>query len=89
LAALNIKDEETHRLARRLVAATGESLTTAVRTAIAERLARVERSRGVADAELVERLDAIARHCGQLPILSQRSEDEILGYDERGLPGRW
>jgi hypothetical protein len=38
---------------------------------------------------LVARLDAIARHCGALPVRRQRSEDDILGYDERGLPGPW
>jgi antitoxin VapB len=84
--ALNIKDEEVHRLARRLMAATGESMTTAVRTAIAERLARLERSSGAVNTELLERLDAI---CGKLPVRSQRTEDKILGYDERGLPARW
>jgi antitoxin VapB len=87
--ALNIKDEEVHRLARRLMAATGESMTTAVRTAIAERLARLERSSGAVNTELLERLDAIARRCGKLPVRSQRTEDKILGYDERGLPARW
>src|SRR5207249_10051344 len=41
--ALNIKDEETDRLARELAAATGESITVAARRAIEERLARVRR----------------------------------------------
>ena len=87
--ALNIKDPATHALARRLAAATGESLTEAVRQAVAERLTRVERTAVQASEDLVARLDAIARHCGALPALRQRSEDEILGYDERGLPGAW
>jgi antitoxin VapB len=87
--ALNIKDSATHDLARRLAAATGESLTTAVKVAIEDRLARVERAAHKPDAALVARLDAIARHCGALPVLDDRSEDEILGYDENGLPGRW
>ena len=87
--ALNIKDPDTHALARRLAAATGESLTEAVRQAVAERLTRVERSRGWVSDELVARLEGIARHCGALPVLRRRDEDEILGYDERGLPGTW
>ena len=54
--ALNIKDPDTHALARRLAAATGESLTEAVRQAVAERLTRVERSRVRVSGELVARL---------------------------------
>ena len=87
--ALSIEDPDTQQLARRLAAATGESLTDAVRRAVAERLARVERAAGHAEADLVARLDAIARHCAALPVLRRRSGEEILGYDERGLPGRW
>jgi antitoxin VapB len=86
--ALNLKDPATHNLARRLAAATGETMTEAVRTALAERLARVERAAAGED-DLVTRLDAIARHCGGLPVRRRRGEDEILGYDERGLPGAW
>ena len=38
------------------------------------------------DPTLVEDLLAIARRCRALPILDDRSEDEILGYDENGIP---
>ena len=56
---ISIKDPETDRLARALAAATGESLTEAIRRALQDRLERV--------------LDA-------------RSPDQILGYDDLGLP---
>ena len=83
--ALSIKDPETDRLARAVAALTGESLTTAIRTALAERLAREQqrqgRRRGVAD-----RLREIARECAALPVLDPRSPEEIIGYDEHGLP---
>ena len=82
---LNIKDSRTHDLARRLAATTGESLTEAVRVAIQERLARIE-GRGRAGRRLADRLSEIARHSGALPVRRHRSEEEILGYDERGLP---
>ena len=36
---------------------------------------------------LAAELEAIAEHCANLPVLDDRSADEILGYDERGLPG--
>jgi antitoxin VapB len=82
--ALNIKDSETDRLARRLAKLTGESLTDAVGKALRERLDREERRRGRASlAELM----AIARRYASRPVVDDRTEDEILGYDERGLPG--
>jgi hypothetical protein len=31
-------------------------------------------------------IDAIADHCSSLPVIDDRSPDEILGYDEHGLP---
>lgn len=84
---LNIKDERTHELARRLAAVTGESMTEAVRIALQERLKRQEAGRGA--RPLRDRLREIAHHCASLPVVRDRTEDEILGYDERGLPGRW
>ncbi len=34
-----------------------------------------------------EKLLKIARHCASLPVLDDRSPEEMLGYDEQGLPG--
>jgi antitoxin VapB len=82
--SLNIKDQRTHEMARRLATLTGESLTEAVRVALQERLRRVEAKRD--GRNLVDRLNEIARHCGSLPIRDTRTEDEILGYNERGMP---
>jgi len=42
---LNIKNDESHRLATALAALTGESLTTAVTEALRERLEREQRAR--------------------------------------------
>ena len=42
---LNIKDPDTHALAKRLASLTGESLAKAVKLAIQERLAQVEKPR--------------------------------------------
>jgi antitoxin VapB len=81
---LNIKDPATERSARALSAATGEGLTLAVRKAVEERLARVRRDLGGRDtaAELM----AIGAHCAALPDLDTREADDIIGYDEAGLP---
>jgi len=81
---LNIKDPDTDRLARELASATGESLTAAVATAVRERLERVRgRPRG---RDLTAELNAIALRSAALPVLDERPGEEILGYDERGLP---
>ena len=82
--ALNIKDPETDRLVRALAAETGESITEAVATAVRERLDRVQGSRRAPD--LVEAIRSIAERGAALPVLDARSPEEILGYDEHGLP---
>jgi antitoxin VapB len=84
VVALNIKDGETDRLARELAEATGETITVAARTALAERLARVRMRRSTA-AQTAE-LDAIIRRGRARENLDQRTAEEILGYDEHGLP---
>jgi antitoxin VapB len=72
------------RLARELAARTGETLTEAVVVALRERLARVTgRARSI---PLREELAAIRHRCASLPVLDGRGADEILGYDERGVP---
>jgi antitoxin VapB len=83
--ALSIKSEEADRLAHRLSELTGESITLAVTIAMRERLAREERKRQNA-AQIAAELMEISRHCASLPVYDSRSSDEILGYDENGLP---
>jgi antitoxin VapB len=83
---LSIKDPEADRLARAVAAKTGETITQAVVTSLRERLAREDRKSADNEALLEEVLE-IGRHCASLPILDKRSADEILGYDEHGLPG--
>lgn len=83
---LNIKDIETCALAKRLTNLTGESLTQAIKQAVQERLVRVEKCR--ASIRLADELDHIALHCAGLPRRDKRSAEQIIGYDERGLPVR-
>jgi len=82
--ALNIKDPTADRLARELAAMTGESITTAVTVAVRERLERIGRT---APPEV--RLQAIMRiseRAAARPVIDDRTDEEILGYDEDGLP---
>jgi antitoxin VapB len=82
---LSIKAPEADGLARQLAALTGETITTAIIVAMRERLAREERKRRNSKS-LAAELMAIGKHCASLPVLDSRSSDEILGYDENGLP---
>ena len=82
--ALSLKDPEVDRLAREVAARTGETLTAAVAAALRERLARLKGRRR--RRPLRDDLREIARRCAALPTLDHRSADEIVGYDERGLP---
>ena len=82
--ALSLKDKETDRLAREVASLTGETLTDAVRTALAERLER-ERLRRGQPAGLAERLAALGRECAALPDFDTRTPDEVVGYDETGM----
>ena len=82
--ALSIKNEQADALARELAALTGESLTEAVVLSLRERL---ERKRAVQDHRpLADRLMEIGRGCSALPLLDARTADEILGYNQLGLP---
>jgi antitoxin VapB len=82
---LSIKDAEADRLARELAQRTGETITEAVVTALRERLSREER-KADDDEQVVEDVLEIGRHFSSLPVLDPRSADEIIGYDENGLP---
>ena len=82
--ALSLKDNETDRLAREVVALTGETLTEAIRKALAERLER-ERLRRGQPADLVSRLREIGERCASLPDFDTRTPEEIAGYDETGM----
>ncbi len=82
--APSLRDKETGRLAREVAALSGETLTDAIRTALAERLVRERIRRGQPD-NLAARLRAIGEHCAALPDLDARTPDEFLGYDDSGM----
>jgi antitoxin VapB len=81
---LNIKNDRAHQVARRLAELTGESMTEAVTTALEERLEREKAKRN--RAGVAERLMAIGRRSAKRPVLDHRSPEDIIGYDEQGLP---
>ena len=81
--AFSIKSPEADRLARELARATGESLTDAVLNALKERLERVNRR---PSRRMAQEIAHIVNRVSSLPTLDERPADEIIGYDELGLP---
>lgn len=77
---LSIKSERADRLARELAQLTGESITEAVVASLEHRLEGERLRRRPPDLS-----DILERFAG-LPVLDERSSDEILGFDADGLP---
>lgn len=82
--ALNIKNEEVDRLARELASRTGLSITDVLLTALTEMNQRRTGSRR--PRALRNELLEIGRRCAQLPDLDTRTPEEILGFNEIGVP---
>ena len=83
--SLNIKNEETCRLAGELAQLTNETMTGAITVALREHLERERRQRG--GEERLRRMRAVAERCAQLLLEAGPPIDHAdLLYDERGLP---
>ena len=83
--ALTINHPEADELAQELSHYTGENVTQAVVNALRERLER-EKEKVSQTVSLKEELLRIGQECAALPLLDQRSPDEILGYSNIGIP---
>jgi antitoxin VapB len=83
---ISIKNAETEAVARKLSELTGETITEAVRTSVTERYERLRHSQN--GRSLADDLNAIALRYASLPKISDMTDDEILGYDEMGIPTR-
>ena len=78
--ALNIKDAETDRLVRKLARIKKTSFTGAIRLAVSNEIARsgeTDFRKAVAEAQAWFQAHDIG---------DRRSEDDILGYGEDGIP---
>lgn len=83
--SLNIKNEETCRLAAELAELTGETMTGAITVALQERLEREKAERSVDDR--VKRVLVISRRCASMMSDGPSAiEHGDFLYDERGLP---
>ncbi|HZU31494.1 MAG TPA: type II toxin-antitoxin system VapB family antitoxin [Candidatus Angelobacter sp.] len=81
---IHIKNPETEDLAREISRTTGESLTQAITTALQERLERLKGRRRSRLAQ--EKLSLILHRVDQLSTLDDRTADDILGYNQHGVP---
>jgi antitoxin VapB len=87
--ALHIDDPKAAALARELAERTGESVSDAVVHALEEGLKRkpVRRPENAAEREARKaRILEILRRMDAIPVIDLRSPDDLLGYDEHGLP---
>jgi antitoxin VapB len=83
--SLNIKNEETCRLASELAELTGETKTGAITVALHERLQREQRARSV-KARTRELLAIGQRSAAMLRDGPSAEDHGDFLYDERGLP---
>jgi antitoxin VapB len=82
--ALNIKNPEAGRLAQELARITGESLTDVVTNALRDRLTLVRRQQE--RSALMSDILQIQAFVAALPNHEGGTSDEIIGYDNFGLP---
>ena len=82
--ALSIKNDEVETLARRIAADRGLTLTETVRAALKhyELVSKPFENKEL----MMQELRDIQNRIAAMPVLDNRTSDEILGYDENGLP---
>ena len=84
--ALSIKNAEVETLARELAKRRKISVTEAIRQSLNREVARERTASELEMEERRNRLIAIAKRAAALPVISDMTDDEILGYDEFGIP---
>ena len=85
---LSIKNAEVERMVRDLAARRRVPMTEALRQLLAEEQARAAAAREAEVEAKVRAVREIARRIAAMPDVSDLSDDEILGYDEDGIPSR-
>ena len=81
---INIKHDAYEQAIRELAASRGLSLTDAIGMAVRNELDRDRRKEQA--AEFMQRVREVQAAFAAAPVLDPRTPDEILGYDEHGLP---
>ena len=83
--ALNIKNPETEKLARELARRRKQGITEALTDVLRREVERERKKpRRESYEEFSRRIEEIVERFNKLPVLDDRSDDEILGYNEQG-----
>ena len=85
LVSLNIKNPTTVALVDELARRRGISKTAAIHEALTERLHRLGYG-SVAQERLLADMRLIRERVASLPEIDSRSDEDIIGYDEHGIP---
>jgi antitoxin VapB len=85
---LSVKNAEVERMLRELAGRRGVGMTEALRQLLAEEEARATAGREAEVAAKLHKLHEIQARIAALPDVSDMTDDEILGYDEDGIPSR-
>ncbi len=82
--ALSIRNSQAEHLAREVATISGENLTQAIIHALEERLVRLKGRRTTSN--LMQEIMTISQRCSSIPDIDQRSPEEILDYNQSGIP---
>jgi antitoxin VapB len=85
---LSVKNPEVERMLREIAGRRGVGMTEALRQLLAEEEARAASAREAEVAAKLRRLHEIQARIAALPDVGDMTDDEILGYDEDGVPSR-
>ncbi|MCF1485522.1 ribbon-helix-helix protein, CopG family [Agrobacterium vitis] len=83
--SLNIKNPATVALIDELARRQGISKTAAIHQALTERLHRLGHGE-VSKDRLLDELRSVRKRIARLPELEKRSDEDIVGFDEHGIP---
>jgi antitoxin VapB len=81
---LNIENPRAEQLAHQLASEFGEDLTQAVIIALEERLERLRTQKPCPD--IFQEIMNISKRCSSLPNQDSRSSEDILKYNQIGIP---
>jgi antitoxin VapB len=82
--ALSIRNPLAEKLAREVSTASGENMTQAIIHALEEKLERLRGRKTTTDT--TREILKISQRCSALPDLDARTPEEILGYNQHGIP---
>ncbi|MEW6184613.1 MAG: type II toxin-antitoxin system VapB family antitoxin [Thermodesulfobacteriota bacterium] len=81
---LSIHNPRAEKLARELAAKSGQTITQAIINALEDRLLRIQGKKEPVD--LAGEMLKIAHRCGRIPDKDSRNAEQILNYNQEGVP---